>query len=141
MKGFSNGKYGEDDLPLAILTYAQGKGYYNHTYAVDNEPKRVDLNDETVDMKDFRFRSPTSAPLSSETHSGADVGIFAQGKQKLYCLLMLFTIGLHFQDLLLTFSMEFMNKRLSIMSWLIALALIHLQRNLIANNQKIQQIP
>ena len=86
----------EDDLPYAILSYAQGKGYNVHTYADGNDPTRVNLEghyvdkDENgnyvvnasnpVDMTDFHFRSPTIAPKSSETHSGADVGIFAQGK-------------------------------------------------------------
>ena len=85
----------DDDLPYAILSYAQGKGYKVHTYADGNDPTRVNLEgyyvdkhedgnyvvnrSNPVDMTDFHFRSPTIAPKSSETHSGADVGIFAQG--------------------------------------------------------------
>ena len=89
----------DDDLPYAILSYAQGKGYYEHTYSNEDGPTRVDLTgnyvdldengnyvvNETnpVDMTDFHFRSPTIAPKGSETHSGADVGIFAKGKYDL----------------------------------------------------------
>ena len=46
---------------------------------------RVDLNGNyndggnPVDMLDYSFKSPTTVPMSSETHSGADVGIFARG--------------------------------------------------------------
>jgi hypothetical protein len=41
---------------------------------------RVDLSgldDEIVN--DFEYHFPATVPLSSETHSGADVGIFAKG--------------------------------------------------------------
>ena len=45
---------------------------------------RTDLNGtyndgDAVEMLDYSFRSPTTVPLNSETHSGADVGIFARG--------------------------------------------------------------
>ena len=68
---------GSDDLPRAILTYANGQGYDDHFYVKDNQVTRKDLRE--MDMTDFYFKSPTTAPKDSETHSGADVGIFASG--------------------------------------------------------------
>jgi len=40
---------------------------------------RVDLTDMEDEIKGFEYNFPSSVPLSSETHSGADVGIFAKG--------------------------------------------------------------
>ena len=71
---------GGDGRPFAILSYANGRGFSYHdmvnndTYHVD----RKDLSKENM-TTDFYFVSPSSAPKDSETHSGADVGIFATG--------------------------------------------------------------
>merc|ERR1712198_661347 len=36
-------------------------------------------NPDNLNFTDFQYNYPSSAPLDSETHSGADVGIFARG--------------------------------------------------------------
>ena len=41
---------------------------------------RVDLTGLEDEITDFEFHFPATVPLSSETHSGADVGIFAKGE-------------------------------------------------------------
>ena len=51
--------------------------FYDFLKAESNNVSRVD-----VDMNhftDFNETKPVGAPLGSETHSGADVGIFATG--------------------------------------------------------------
>ena len=67
-----------------ILSYANGYGYYEHLHAepyndTDATLERLDLNEQNY--TGFRFISPAAAPMKagSETHSGADVGIFASG--------------------------------------------------------------
>ncbi len=42
---------------------------------------RVNLS-EWENYEDFETRQPSSAPKDSETHSGADVGIFASGTNR-----------------------------------------------------------
>ena len=69
-----------------ILSYANGYGYYEHLSAepyndTDATLERVDLSDLEQNYTGFRFISPAAVPMKagSETHSGADVGIFASG--------------------------------------------------------------
>ena len=72
----NNGK-GSDGKYLSILSYANGPKFYDFLKAESNNVSRVD-----VDMNhftDFNETKPVGAPLGSETHSGADVGIFAAG--------------------------------------------------------------
>ena len=75
-----------DDKPYTILTYGNGPGYNVHLNAVKNsegdiEIDRLDLTDMKENYTGFNFIYPTGIPTDSgdETHSGADVGIFAQG--------------------------------------------------------------
>jgi alkaline phosphatase len=57
------------------LTYANGKGYYNHYNQTHGG--RVDYLQLESDSDDFYF--PATAPLSSETHGGDDVIVYASG--------------------------------------------------------------
>ena len=75
-----------DDKPYMIMTYGQGPGYDVHLNAIQNtegelEVDRLDLTDLKENYTRFNFIYPTGIPKDSgsETHSGADVGIFAQG--------------------------------------------------------------
>ena len=75
-----------DDQPYMILSYANGYGYYEHLHAepyndTDATLERLDLSDLEQNYTGFRFISPAAVPMKagSETHSGADVGIFASG--------------------------------------------------------------
>ena len=67
-----------------ILSYANGYGYYEHLHPepyneTDATLERLDLSEQ--DYTGYRFISPAAVPMKagSETHSGADVGIFASG--------------------------------------------------------------
>lgn len=55
------------------LGYANGRGYENHM----SEAGRIDP--DTLDKSSVRFRFPTGVPLSSETHAGDDVAVYASG--------------------------------------------------------------
>ena len=75
-----------DDKPYTILTYGNGYGYDVHLNAIENaegEPEvdRLDLTDLKENYTSFKFIYPAAIPMKSgdETHSAADVGIFAQG--------------------------------------------------------------
>lgn len=80
VRGLVDLKEAEDSKPYLTLSYANGQGFKDHLVAEDQEVKRVDL--DQVDYKDWKFRSPGNVPMTKETHSGADVGIFAQGTEK-----------------------------------------------------------
>ena len=70
---------GRDKRPYTILSYANGGGFYDHITVEDGEVARVDLTGQEEEIVDFEYHFPATVPLSSETHSGADVGIFAKG--------------------------------------------------------------
>ena len=53
-------------------------GFYKHLMVQSGEVKRVNLS-ENNDYNSFETLQPATAPLKDETHSGADVGIFAIG--------------------------------------------------------------
>ncbi|XP_023294227.2 membrane-bound alkaline phosphatase [Lucilia cuprina] len=72
---FSLVKNADDQLPYEPLSYANGKGYYQH-YDVKNS-KRV--NPEQVLKGQPNDVFPATVPLDSETHGGEDVGVFASG--------------------------------------------------------------
>lgn len=55
------------------LSYANGNGYQNQM----DENGRLNLT--TVDTTDSRFRFPAMVQLSTETHAGEDVAVFASG--------------------------------------------------------------
>jgi len=64
------------------LSYANGGGFYEHFEVDGGEVARVDLTGKQDEIVDFEYHFPATVPLSSETHSGADVGIFAKGKKR-----------------------------------------------------------
>jgi alkaline phosphatase len=70
----------DDELPFAILSYAQGIGYGEHLFVDEaGNLSRLDLGKEINMTTDFKYKFPSPVPKESETHSGADVGIFASG--------------------------------------------------------------
>ena len=74
-----------DGLPYTTLAYANGLGFRNfgessdfeQTYALDADPGRKDLS--LVDTTSSGFHQEAMVPLTSETHGGEDVGVYAQG--------------------------------------------------------------
>lgn len=74
----------KDGMPYTTLSYANGPGYHVLPVGGDtvyNEPiqagRVADLTD--VDTEDQGFHQEALVPLSSETHAGEDVAIFANG--------------------------------------------------------------
>lgn len=73
-----------DGMPYTTLSYANGRGYHMLPVGGDtvyNQPiqagRVADLTD--VDTEDQGFHQEALVPLSSETHAGEDVAIFAGG--------------------------------------------------------------
>ena len=74
-----------DDLPHTTLTYTNGRGFRDlgtetdpdETYALDPVTGRVDLT--SIDTEAPGYHQEALVPLSSETHSAEDVGIYASG--------------------------------------------------------------
>lgn len=64
---------GNDKKPFTTLNYANGPG----GYATVNATLRPDLSNVNTSDKDYRQQS--AVPLTSETHGGEDVAIYAQG--------------------------------------------------------------
>lgn len=69
----NTGKKAEDGMDDMILSYANGRGYYDH---VKKEGGRVDPNSLP---KPIHFRYPAMTPNDLETHGGDDVGVYAVG--------------------------------------------------------------
>lgn len=68
------GSKAEDDLPYMILSYANGKGSYEH---IDqNKGGRIDTS---YKPRPIKFRYPSTLPRNSETHGGGDVAVYANG--------------------------------------------------------------
>ncbi|XP_058123243.1 alkaline phosphatase-like [Anopheles ziemanni] len=67
---------GVDKLPYTTLSYANGEGFTD-TYTNGNPSNRIDISN--YDFKNYRQRYLATVPLSSETHGGEDVGIYASG--------------------------------------------------------------
>uniref|UniRef100_A0A182WFN8 Alkaline phosphatase n=1 Tax=Anopheles minimus TaxID=112268 RepID=A0A182WFN8_9DIPT len=65
-----------DHLPYTTLSYANGEGFYQ-TYVDGNPAKRIDVS--SYDFNNYRQRYLATVPLSSETHGGEDVGVYASG--------------------------------------------------------------
>jgi len=61
-------------LPYTTLGYANGPGWRD---AVATSQKRPDLN--AVDTSELGYLQEATVPLSSETHAGEDVAIYASG--------------------------------------------------------------
>jgi len=71
-------------MPYTTLSYANGRGYHVLPVGGDtsyNEPIQAGrVADMThVDTTDQGFHQEALVPLSSETHAGEDVAIFARG--------------------------------------------------------------
>ncbi|MDO6558445.1 alkaline phosphatase [Paraglaciecola chathamensis] len=74
-----------DDMPYTTLGYTNGLGFRNlgdetdadATYSLEIAAGRQDLTD--VDTTSTGYHQEALVPLSSETHSGEDVGIYASG--------------------------------------------------------------
>ncbi|XP_068617876.1 membrane-bound alkaline phosphatase-like [Battus philenor] len=62
-------------VPFMTLSYANGPGFREH-----NNGTRADVTAET-NYRELRWRSHVDVPLSSETHGGDDVAVFARGPQ------------------------------------------------------------
>ncbi|XP_037950626.1 membrane-bound alkaline phosphatase-like [Teleopsis dalmanni] len=69
----------DDGLPYTILSYANGPGFYS-TYS--NDHGRNEITEKLT--ADAKFEYLASVPLSSETHGGDDVGVFASGPYAQY---------------------------------------------------------
>ena len=67
----------EDNKPYATLSYANGPGYSVTFDSKATDNSRLDIKD--YDFKNPNLRHPVLVPLSSETHAGEDVGVFASG--------------------------------------------------------------
>ncbi|XP_038217363.1 membrane-bound alkaline phosphatase-like [Zerene cesonia] len=65
----------QDRVPYMTLSYTNGPG---HRAPVAG--RRVDVTTEP-DFRGLRWRSHVEVPLSSETHGGDDVAVFARGPQ------------------------------------------------------------
>ncbi|XP_055619749.1 membrane-bound alkaline phosphatase-like [Toxorhynchites rutilus septentrionalis] len=65
-----------DGLPYTTLSYANGKGYHE-TYDPANLAERLDISE--YDFTYYKQRYPGTVPLSSETHGGEDVNVYASG--------------------------------------------------------------
>uniref|UniRef100_A0A1L8DMY4 Alkaline phosphatase n=2 Tax=Nyssomyia neivai TaxID=330878 RepID=A0A1L8DMY4_9DIPT len=64
-----------DRMPMSILSYANGQGYYN-TY---NELGDVRVNIGGYNFSDPEFKYFATVPLNTESHGGDDVGVYASG--------------------------------------------------------------
>ncbi|XP_044728753.1 membrane-bound alkaline phosphatase-like [Chrysoperla carnea] len=64
---------GQDKLPYSTLSYANGPGYK----PASHNGGRHNISEDNMSAKNYEF--PAIAPLSSETHGGDDVGVFALG--------------------------------------------------------------
>ncbi|XP_054729005.1 alkaline phosphatase [Anastrepha obliqua] len=75
--GVNNGQLGDDHLPYATLSYANGPGFEYNVLRANGAIKRKNLH--KIDMKNKDYQFPSMVPLESETHGGDDVGVFASG--------------------------------------------------------------
>lgn len=74
-----------DGMPYTTLGYTNGRGFRNFgletnadtTYGLDPDAGRKDLL--FIDTESTGFHQEALVPLSSETHSGEDVGVYAMG--------------------------------------------------------------
>lgn len=75
----------KDNQPYTTLGYSNGLGFRNlgdetnsdASYVSEAVAGRVDITD--VDTESHGFHQETTVPLGSETHSGEDVALYAQG--------------------------------------------------------------
>jgi alkaline phosphatase len=91
IRGIVDDHNAEDNKPYMILSYANGEGFAHHLTHDHGNVTRRDLR-KWGNYTDFNFVNPSSVPgmlwsslvpgaedSVDETHSGADVGIFATG--------------------------------------------------------------
>ena len=91
IRGLVDDQKAEDGKPYMIMSYANGNGFKPSFYNNGHEVERVDLRNWN-NYTDFKFLNPSAVPgvdwetvspggghSIDETHSGADVGIFATG--------------------------------------------------------------
>ncbi|XP_055599312.1 alkaline phosphatase-like [Uranotaenia lowii] len=72
---FGTAGSGGDGVPYMTISYGNGPGFSNH---IDVEKGgRRDVRNMDTSPNNFRF--PTTLPLSSETHGGEDVAVYASG--------------------------------------------------------------
>ncbi|MGH0149134.1 UNVERIFIED_CONTAM: hypothetical protein FKN15_015072 [Acipenser sinensis] len=64
-------KQAEDNMPFTSILYANGPGH-----ALENGTRP---NITSVDYMDVEYRQQAAVPLSSESHGGEDVAVFARG--------------------------------------------------------------
>ncbi|MCO1332894.1 alkaline phosphatase [Microbulbifer sp. OS29] len=62
----------EDGLPYTTLTYANGPGY-----SAGDSGARLDLT--SIDTASLDYQQDAMIPMSSESHAGEDVGVWARG--------------------------------------------------------------
>ena len=77
-----SGEYYQDDMPYTSIAYANGPSFYDYYFptADGKNVTRLDLSEMSEDeIADYSFRQVTGGISPVETHSGDDVGIFAQG--------------------------------------------------------------
>lgn len=74
-----NGKNYDDGQGYTTLSYANGIGYYYHTLLDESNTNVTRREITQEDTMDYGFRYPSTGYRKSETHSGDDVAIFAQG--------------------------------------------------------------
>lgn len=67
----------EGDLPYSTLSYTNGPGYRVPKFSKPSECSRGDIKDDP--FEDPKYRQEAMVHLSSETHGGDDVVIYAKG--------------------------------------------------------------
>lgn len=66
----------EDNKWIFTLGYANGPGFSDHSRQTGGR-----VNPRGMAYMNNNFRQPATVPLTSETHSAEDVGVFASGPQ------------------------------------------------------------
>merc|ERR1719228_2008647 len=70
----------EDEGSFTILSYGNGPGFMQYDATGEGDYTQIDRHPMARDgLADVQYKQGTAAPLSSETHGGDDVGIWAGG--------------------------------------------------------------
>merc|ERR1719431_14555 len=71
---------GEDGETFTVLSYGNGPGYMQYNGTGEGNYTQIDRHPMARNgLADVQYKQGTAAPLSSETHGGDDVGIWAGG--------------------------------------------------------------
>ena len=71
---------GEDDKTFTVLSYGNGPGFLQFNATGEGNFTFIDRHPMAVNASaDIAYKQASAAPLSSETHGGDDVGIWAAG--------------------------------------------------------------